>query len=111
MVASTLEARSISATTHTILPNYNDLGGRIRVAGSVPGTAVPQDPNNTNHVIFQSFYHLQRPALLLAQGQVWCVCGGLISGFDVRAGAAAVHTSCRRLLCRCWSRSAAVMSK
>ena len=51
--------------------------GLARVAGSVPGTAVPQDPSNANHVIFQSYYHLQRPALLLAHGQVWC-------GFRVR---------------------------
>ena len=45
--------------------------GLPALTGSMPGTAVPQDPDNTEHVIFQSFYHLQRPALLLAQGQVW----------------------------------------
>ena len=52
-------------------------------AGSVPGNAVPQDPSNKNHVIFQSFYHLQRPALLLAQGQVWC---GFGSGSGLGVG-------------------------
>ena len=52
-----------------------------RIAGSVPGTAVPQDPANPGHVIFQSYYHLQRPALLLALGQVWCGSGvPLLSG-------------------------------
>ncbi len=49
----------------------------VRAAGSVPGTATPQDPNNANHVIFQSYYHAQRPALLLAQGQVWCGLGSV----------------------------------
>ena len=33
---------------------------------------MPQDPNRPGYVIFQSYYHMQRPALLLAKGQVWC---------------------------------------
>lgn len=45
---------------------------RARAAGSVPGSAAPQDPNRPGYVMFQSYFHLQRPALLLAKGQVWC---------------------------------------